>query len=128
MQIVPVDHIGVGVPDLGKAKSYYDALMPLLDYEEFFSAEEEFSYRPAEQKPGTFVFFYGDVAALPQHIAFLVKTRAAVDAAFEKAISFDSEAIHHPQMFPQYHENYYAAFWLDPFGLTVEAVCHKPLS
>jgi catechol 2,3-dioxygenase-like lactoylglutathione lyase family enzyme len=126
---VPVDHIGVDVPDLSRAKSYYDALMPALDYEEFFSAEEEFSYRPVEQKPGTFVFFYAHTAGhqqRPQHLAFAVKTRAAVESAFAKAIACDSEAIHHPQLFPQYHENYYAAFWLDPFGMTLEAVCHKP--
>lgn len=122
---MPVDHIGVGVADLGKAKSYYDALMPALGYEEFFSADDEFSYRPVEQKPGTFVFFYSGDTAAPQHIAFMVKSRPEVDRAFEQAVSCDSEVVHHPQAFPQYHENYYAAFWLDPFGMTVEVVCHK---
>lgn len=123
---VPVDHIGIGVSDLGKAKSYYDALLPALGYEEFFSAADEFSYRPVDQKPGTFVFFYAGEAAAPQHVAFMVKTRGEVDAAYQIAIRQGSEAIHHPQMFAQYHENYYAAFWLDPFGMTVEVVCHRP--
>jgi catechol 2,3-dioxygenase-like lactoylglutathione lyase family enzyme len=122
---VPVDHIGIGVPDLSKAKSYYDALMPALAYEEFFSTDEEFAYRPTEQKPGAFVFFYPGDQAAPQHLAFMVKTRAEVDAAFEAAIHAGSEAVHHPQLFPQYHDAYYAAFWLDPFGVTIEVVCHK---
>jgi catechol 2,3-dioxygenase-like lactoylglutathione lyase family enzyme len=122
---VPVDHIGIGVEDLRKAKAYYDALMPLLAYEEFFSVDDEFSYRPAEQKPGTFVFFYPGEPATPQHMAFMVKTKAEVDAVYDAAIKEGSEAIHHPQLFPQYHANYYAAFWLDPFGMTLEAVCHR---
>src|SRR5437764_15335240 len=100
---MPVDHIGIRVPDLGKAKSYYDALMAKLAYEEFFSADDEFAYRPVDQKPGTFVFFYPGDPAAPQHLAFMVKTRAEVDAAFELAIRKGSEAIHHPQLFPQYH-------------------------
>ena len=125
-QAVPVDHIGVGVPDLGKAKSYYDDVMPALGYEDFFSVDSEFSYRPVGNKPGTFVFFYGDEVAAPQHIAFMVKTHAEVHAAFDAAIRAGGEAVHHPQPFPDYHENYYAAFWLDPFGMTLEVVCHQP--
>jgi hypothetical protein len=30
-----------------------------------------------------------------------------------------------PQEFPQYHPGYYAAFWNDPFGIVLEAVCHR---
>ena len=29
-------------------------------------------------------------------------------------------------MRPQYHENYYGAFVLDPDGNNIEAVCHLP--
>jgi catechol 2,3-dioxygenase-like lactoylglutathione lyase family enzyme len=123
---MPVDHIGIAITDLSRAKSYYDALMPALAYEEFFSTSDEFSYRPVEQKPGTFVFFYpGEVVAAPQHLAFMVKTRAEVDAAYALAIRLGSESVHHPQLFPQYHAAYYAAFWLDPFGTTLEVVCHQ---
>jgi catechol 2,3-dioxygenase-like lactoylglutathione lyase family enzyme len=55
---MPLGHLGINVPDLVAAKRYYDAVMPLLGYEEFFSADEEFSYRPVDAKPGTFLFFY----------------------------------------------------------------------
>jgi catechol 2,3-dioxygenase-like lactoylglutathione lyase family enzyme len=124
---MPVDHIGITVTDLERAKTYYDALMPALAYEEFFSAADEFSYRPVEQKPGTFVFFYpgAERAAAPQHVAFMVKSRAEVDAAYDLAVRLGSEPVHHPQLFPQYHPAYYAAFWLDPFDITLEVVCHK---
>ena len=51
-------HLGLNVPALDTAKAYYDQLMPLLGFTPFFVAEDEFSYRPADAKPGTFIFFY----------------------------------------------------------------------
>ncbi len=79
-------HLGINVPDLSVAKRYYDALMPLVGFEPFFAAADEFSYRPAGNKPGTYLFFYP--AAEPheysaqrtglQHLAFMVRGRSAV--------------------------------------------------
>ena len=34
---------------------------------------------------------------------------------------FGGEVLHPPQVFPQ---PYFATFWLDPWGLMLEAVCH----
>jgi len=51
-------HLGIHVVDLRAAKAYYDALLPLLGFTEFVSADDEFAYRPAGGKPGTYLFFY----------------------------------------------------------------------
>ena len=51
-------HIGINVPDLAAAKAYYDEIMPLLDFEPFVSHEDEFAYRPAAGKRGTYLFVY----------------------------------------------------------------------
>ena len=129
-----LDHLGLNVPDLGAAKSYYDELMPSLGMEPFFTTEDEFSYQPAEGKPGTRLFFYP--APLPngyvrkhvglQHRAFRARTRDQVDDAHGKALELGSEILFSPRLFPQYHENYYAAFWFDPHGFLLEIVSHKP--
>ena len=129
---MPLGHVGINVPDLATAKAYYDQVMPLLGYEEFFSTAEEFSYRPAEGKPGTFVFFYPAQEAGQyfrhrpglQHLAFIVKTQAAVDEAHDAVTALGNEVLYVPQEFPQYHPGYYATFWVDPFGHMLEAVCH----
>jgi catechol 2,3-dioxygenase-like lactoylglutathione lyase family enzyme len=129
---MPLGHLGLNVPDLAVAKRYYDALMPVLGYEEFFSADDEFSYRPVDAKPGTFVFFYrslepGDYSrhrAGLQHLAFIVKTRGEVHAVRQLVGGLGSEVVIEPKEFPEYHAGYYAAFWLDPFGHLLEAVCH----
>jgi catechol 2,3-dioxygenase-like lactoylglutathione lyase family enzyme len=130
---MPLGHLGVNVPDLAAARAYYDALMPLLEYEPFLDRESEFSYRPAGGKVGTYVFFYGALEDglhtrhRPglQHLAFMVRTRAAVHRVYDWARERGCEIVHPPQEFPQYHPGYYAVFWLDPHGFMLEAVCHR---
>ena len=41
------------------------------------------------------------------------------------AAELGSEILLESQEFPQYPPPYYAAFWTDPFGFMLEAVCHK---
>ena len=129
-----LDHLGLNVPDLGKAKPYYDELMPLLGFEPFFATDDQFSYQPAGGKPGTRIFFYR--APLPdeylrkhvglEHLAFRARTRDRVDEAHAKALEMGSEILFGPRLFPQYHESYYASFWFDPHGFLLEIVCNKP--
>jgi hypothetical protein len=59
-----------------------------------------------------------------QHLAFIVPTRQRVRDAYEIAMSLGSIDVHSPQEFPQYPQPYFAAFWSDPFGFKIEAVCH----
>lgn len=128
-------HLGINVPDLVAAKAYYDDLMPMLGFTTFFEADDEFSYRPADGKPGTFIFFYPSAEESDfsrhrtglQHLAFMVASRSAVRAVHEWALDRSAEIIHAPQEFPRYPPPYYASFWLDPFGVMLEAVCHHDL-
>jgi catechol 2,3-dioxygenase-like lactoylglutathione lyase family enzyme len=125
-------HLGVNVPDLVAAKRYYDQLMPLVGFEPFLTAEDQFAFRPAGGKPGTFIFFYPAAEDGPysrhrvglQHLAFMVKTRSAVREVHQFVRRLGCEVLHEPQPFPQYAPPYFATFWLDPFGLMLEAVCH----
>ena len=124
-------HIGVNVRDLVQAKAYYDGLMPLLGFEPFIAAADQFAYRPINSKPGTFLFFYPALEEAPysrhhpglQHLAFMVESRAAVHAVHAKALALSSEVVHPPRLFPQYRPHYYATFWLDPEGFMLVAGC-----
>ena len=129
---MPIGHIGLNVPDLEVARAYYDQLMPALDFERFLSAVDQFAYRPAGGKPGTYLFVYPALEAGAysrgraglQHVAFMVRTRAAVDHVHALVRSMGSPVLHEPREFPEYPPPYYATFWLDPFGFMLEAVCH----
>ena len=125
-------HLGINVPDLVAAKAYYDELMPLLDFEPFVEAPDQFAYRPAGGRPGTFLFVYPASDATPyshdrtglQHLAFMVPTRSAVHRVHDHVRDSGDRVLHAPQEWPQYPPPYFAAFWRDPFGFTIEAVCH----
>lgn len=129
-------HLGINVPDLRAAKGYYDAVMPLLGFDEYLTAEDEFAYRPAGGKPGTYLFFYRSAEDSQytrhrtglQHLAFIMRSRSLVNDVHALATvlipQFGGQVLHRPQVFPQYPQPYFATFWLDPWGLMLEAVCH----
>ena len=50
-----IDHIGFGVPDLAAAKEYYDDLMAVLGFREWFAtvAGDPFNYGPDDARGGT---------------------------------------------------------------------------
>lgn len=129
---MPIGHIGLNVADLEVARRYYEHLMPALEFELFLSDSDQFAYRPANGKPGTYLFVYGALEAGDysrdrtglQHLAFMVRTRAAVDRVRDLVVGLGSEVIHEPRDFPEYPQPYYATFWLDPHGFMLEAVCH----
>lgn len=125
-------HLGVNVPDLAVAKRYYETLMPLVGFELLLDAEDQFAYKPAQDKPGTYLFFYPAVAAGDyspdrtglQHLAFMVRRRSLVDHVHAHVVRGGDTVLHAPQHFPQYPGHYYATFWVDPFGFKLEVVCH----
>jgi catechol 2,3-dioxygenase-like lactoylglutathione lyase family enzyme len=123
-----IDHIGLAVPDLDAAKTYYDEFMPLVG----FVREWETGYRPADWG-GTQIFLYPTLEdggySLHriglQHISFHVQTRAEVHRVFEWAKARDHEVVHEPRLFPEYHERFYATFFLDMHGFMLEAVTYE---
>ena len=129
-------HVGINVPDLRAAGDYYAAVMPLLGFESYLDADDEFAYRPMGGKPGTYLFFYPSAQESQysrhqtglQHLAFMVRTRTSVREVHNRIAGltqeFGGQVLHKPQVFPQYPQPYFATFWLDPWGLMLEAVCH----
>jgi catechol 2,3-dioxygenase-like lactoylglutathione lyase family enzyme len=125
-------HLGLNVPDLAAARAYYGELLPALGFAPFLDADDQFAFMPAGGKRGTFLFFYPAAEDGPfsrrrsglQHLAFMVPARQTVHDVHALALKLGSEAVHPPQEWPQYPPPYFAAFWLDPFGFMIEAVCH----
>jgi catechol 2,3-dioxygenase-like lactoylglutathione lyase family enzyme len=125
-------HLGINVTDLAAARTYYTALLPVVGFEPFLDDHDQFAFRPAAGKPGTYLFFYPAGEAAPysrdrtglQHLAFIVKSRSEVRNVHHLVRELGGEILHEPQVFPQYPPPYFATFWLDPFGLMLEAVCH----
>lgn len=126
-------HLGINVPDLEAARRYYGDLLPQVGFERYLDHDDQFAFMPAGGKRGTYLFFYPARSAQPyahegttglQHLAFMVPTRSAVRDVHVWARAAGSSVLHEPQEFPQYLPPYFATFWLDPFGVMLEAVCH----
>jgi catechol 2,3-dioxygenase-like lactoylglutathione lyase family enzyme len=126
---VPIDHFGLGVPDVDAAKTYYDELMPMLGFQSCFGN----GYCPIDWQ-GTQLFLYRAPRDEPysrhrpglQHIAFLVNTHAEVDAVHQWVRDRGEEVLHAPRIFPQFGEHHYATYFLDPHGFKLEVVCPTP--
>ena len=54
------------------------------------------------------------------HLAFAVESREEVDGVHERAAGAGAEILHAPRLWPQYHPEYYATFFLDPDGFRIE--------
>jgi catechol 2,3-dioxygenase-like lactoylglutathione lyase family enzyme len=126
-----IDHIGVGVADMDRAKAFYiSALQPIgISVLMEVSAEQTGADAHAGFGAGGKAFFWIGTGSKPKggtHIAFAVETRAEVDAFHRAAIAAGGRDNGAPGLRPEYHPHYYGAFVLDPDGNNVEAVCHKP--
>lgn len=127
-----IDHIGFAVSDLARSRAFYDAaLAPLgLSVQMEVSADINPSGGTAIGfgTPGNPYFWIGDNERVGEgtHIAFTAADRPTVDAFHAAALAAGGVDHGTPGIRAQYHENYYAAFVLDPDGLNIEAVCHKP--
>ena len=119
-----IDHTGVSVSDVAKAKAFYRAALAPLGYGMLMEFEQFAGFGVAP-KPD---FWIGQGApnAPRVHIAFRADTRAVVDAFYMAALAAGGRDNGPPGPRPLYHDNYYGAFVLDPDGHNIEAVCHLP--
>jgi catechol 2,3-dioxygenase-like lactoylglutathione lyase family enzyme len=126
---MPIEHLGLGVPDVDAAKVYYDELMPIVGFQpcfgngycpEDFQGAQLFLY-PTRQAAG-----YSRHGVGLQHIAFLVRTRAQVHRVHDWAKARGDEIVRAPNEFPRYGPHCYATFFLDPHGFMIEVVSHDP--
>jgi len=59
------------------------------------------------------------------HLALAVETHEDVDAAHAAAVAACAHVLHAPRLFPEYHRDYYATFFLDPDGFRIEVAASR---
>jgi catechol 2,3-dioxygenase-like lactoylglutathione lyase family enzyme len=125
-----LDHIGFGVRDYAASKAFYlKALEPLgIGVMMTVSPEQTGGYEGAgfgsNNKPYFWIGTGEPVGHM--HLAFSAETRDQVDAFYAAAIAAGATDNGAPGLRPWYHPNYYGAFVIDPNGVNLEAVCHRP--
>ena len=120
-----LDYVTIGISDIERAKTFYDAALRPLGITRLYAEGAEFAGYGVRPK----AFFWIGRRATPQtgaHIAFTANDRVTVDRFYDDAIKAGGRDNGRPGIRPHYHANYYGAFVLDPDGHNIEAVCHAP--
>ena len=122
-----LDHLSIGVRDIKRARSFYDAALKPLGYtcvSDYgtmlgYGAKQAALWVGEAKKP---------VPSDPEsglHLCFTAPTRAAVDAFHAAALKAGGTDNGKPGLRADYGPNYYAAFVVDPDGYRLEAYCGK---
>jgi catechol 2,3-dioxygenase-like lactoylglutathione lyase family enzyme len=125
-----LDHIGFPVTDFARSKAFYARVLEPLGFkllvEVNLSDDGEDGYAGFGPDRPHFWVGTGKPLAGRLHVAFAAKNRAEVQAFYAAALAAGGIDNGAPGLRPHYHENYYAAFVLDPDGHNIEAVNHLP--
>lgn len=126
-------HIFISVTEFERALNFYSAVMDSLGVELRF-CERERPWAGWNSQGGARPLF---VICKPfngqphnpgngQMTAFAATSRAVVRAAYETALQNGGICEGPPGLRPQYHDNYYGAYFRDPDGNKLCAACHAP--
>jgi catechol 2,3-dioxygenase-like lactoylglutathione lyase family enzyme len=122
---VVIDHLSVGVSDLEASRSFYERALEPLGFTEigaWSDGQREIAFGLKDANDFGISDRYEPGGQL--HIAFAADTREQVDAFHAAALAAGGRDNGAPGPRPEYSENYYGAFVLDPDGHNIEAVCH----
>jgi catechol 2,3-dioxygenase-like lactoylglutathione lyase family enzyme len=119
-----IDHLSLGVTDLGRSIRFYDAAFAPLGYTLQLSNEREAAF--GLKGAPTFWLYpvkRGEsVVGAGTHIAISAADRASVAAAHAAAIAAGGISVRPPAERPEIGENYFGAVLLDPDGHKLEIV------
>lgn len=119
------DHVVFGVSDFAQSKAFYlKALEPIG-----VTVVKDWPPNGVElcQPKGTASLGLFQTKEKPAylHIAFVAKNRQQVDAFYRAALAAGGKDNGPPGIRPQYNQQYYAAFVIDPDGHNIEVVYHE---
>jgi catechol 2,3-dioxygenase-like lactoylglutathione lyase family enzyme len=120
-----LDHITIGVSDIGRSKKFYDQALRPLGITRLYAEGAQYAGYGISPK----AFFWIGRRDIPQtgaRIAFAARDRSTVDRFYDEAIAAGGRDNGAPGIRPNYHPDYYGPFVLDPDGHNIEAVCHSP--
>jgi catechol 2,3-dioxygenase-like lactoylglutathione lyase family enzyme len=112
------DHVTIRVSDRGPTERFYEALLGRLGFSMAINSQgpewDDFSLLEAEEPSRV---------TTGLHIGFTARSRPEVDAAWAAGLEAGGRDDGRPGLRPQYRDDYYGGFLLDPDGNSAEP-CH----
>jgi catechol 2,3-dioxygenase-like lactoylglutathione lyase family enzyme len=123
-----IHHIDFGVSSVARSRDFYTHALAPLGLTPFMDRSAQGRELIGFGVPPDPVFWIRNsrVPTERLHLAFVAKSRAAVDAFHAAALAAGGRDQGAPGLRDRYAENYYAAYVLDPDGHNIEAVCRLP--
>jgi lactoylglutathione lyase len=125
-------HIFVGANDFERAVAFYGALMTALRIEaRFCNHERPWAAWQSRPDPRPLFLIGKPFNGQPHHpgngqmVAFLAESRSVVRQAYEAALESGGTSEGEPGLRPEYHADYYGAYFRDPEGNKLCVVCHR---
>ena len=114
------DHVGIRASDRPASERFYDVVLPVVELEKSHSDEElaEWGDYALEQATAD------SPVTRRLHIAFFAPSRDVVDEFWRVGTEAGYRDEGAPGPRPEYSDDYYGAFLLDPDGNSIEAVTH----
>ena len=126
-------HIFVGVSDFERALRFYEPVMAALGLELRFSdANRPWAGWHGSSKARPYFVIckpydgMAHAAGNGQMIAFLASSRTLVRQVHAVALTSGGSSDGAPGLRPEYHANYYGAYFRDPDGNKFCVACHEP--
>lgn len=122
-----LDHVSIGVSDLKRAGTFYDAVLKPLGFTRLSDGETALGYG---EKGAVLWLLASKKPVKPDmesglHFCFVARDRAGVDAFHATALKLGGTDNGKPGVRADYSPKYYAAFVIDPDGYRIEAYCGK---
>ncbi|MEJ7570024.1 MAG: VOC family protein [Gaiellaceae bacterium] len=114
------DHVTIRVSDRAASERFYRTVLEAVEIApthtgEHFAEWDDFSLAEVDAEHS---------ATAHLHIGFAAPSREHVNAFWQTGVAAGSPSDGEPGLRPQYAEDYYGAFLLDPDGNSIEAVHH----
>ena len=115
--------------DIERSRVFYRRVLGLLGYRVWHEAPPNLvGLGPStrtEEPLATFWLREGDAPSTGTLVSFTVESRELVERFYANALEAGGADGGGPAMRP-FHPDYYSAYVIDPDGLTLEVVCHRP--
>lgn len=124
-----LSHVTIAISEFGRALAFYRPIMDRLGFEQSWLREgQEAAFRePGRERPLFFLSRPYEGEPAPGNgpmLAFLAPDRQAVRDSYALAMAAGAKDEGAPGLRPQYHPNYYGAYFRDPDGNKVCVACH----